>query len=84
MFPFFMQPTVQNECIKMLSLLALPNACRPRAKRYAETVASIATLGNPYMPDSPSMKHTLYALMMTDFMEEISRMRMEYATCVGK
>jgi hypothetical protein len=23
-------------------------------------------------------------LMMTDFMEEISRMRMEYATCVGK
>jgi hypothetical protein len=30
------------------------------------------------------MKHTLHALMMTDFMGEISRMRLKYATCAGK
>jgi hypothetical protein len=28
----------------------------------------MATLGHPYEPDSPSMKQTLHALMMTDFM----------------
>jgi hypothetical protein len=79
-----MQPMVQSKCIKMPSFLVSSDTCRSRAKRYAETMAFIATLGHPYMPDSLSMKHTLHALMMTDFMGEISRMRLKYATCAGK
>jgi hypothetical protein len=68
----------------MISFLASADTCRSRAERYAGTMAFMATLGHPYEPDSPSMKQTLHALMMTDFMGEISRMRLEYACCAGK
>jgi hypothetical protein len=62
----------------------LSDTCRLRAKRYVDSLASIATLGHPYKLDSPSVKQALHALMMTDFMGEISCMRLEYASCVGK
>jgi hypothetical protein len=84
MFPFVMQPKVWSECVGMISFLASSDTCRSSANRYTETMAFIATLGHPYNPDSRSMKQTFHALMMTDFMGEIPRMRMEYASCAGK
>jgi hypothetical protein len=47
-------------------------------------MASIVTLGHPNNSDYPSMKQTLHALMMADFMTEISRMRLENAINAGK
>lgn len=80
-FLFVMQPIARSGCIGMLSFLVSPDTCRRRADRYAETLASIATLAHhPYKPDSPYMKQTFHALMMTDFMRKISRMRLENAS----
>lgn len=48
------------------------------------TVATIPRLAKPANPASPSMKHRLHAQMVTEFMGEIERVQMDYASCAGK
>jgi hypothetical protein len=48
------------------------------------TVADMPRPAKPVKPDSPSMKQTLHALMMTDYMGEISRAQLDYASNAGK
>ncbi|KAM0835644.1 hypothetical protein ACQ4PT_062814 [Festuca glaucescens] len=91
-----MEPKVQSESVRMLSFLESSDTCRSRAKRYADAVASIARLGHPYISlcftedakpvklGSSSMKQTLHAEMLADFMWEIERAQLEYASCAGK
>ncbi|KAM0869192.1 hypothetical protein ACQ4PT_040844 [Festuca glaucescens] len=91
-----MEPKVQSESVRMLSFLASSDTCTSRAKRYADAVASIARLGHPYISlcftedakpvklGSSSMKQTLHAEMLADFMWEIERAQLEYASCAGK
>ncbi|KAM0909006.1 hypothetical protein ACQ4PT_015072 [Festuca glaucescens] len=91
-----MEPKVQSESVRMLSFLASSDTCRSGAKRYADAVASIARLGHPYISlcftedakpvklGSSSMKQTLHAEMLADFMWEIERAQLEYASCAGK
>ncbi|KAM0909005.1 hypothetical protein ACQ4PT_015072 [Festuca glaucescens] len=88
-----MEPKVQSESVRMLSFLASSDTCRSGAKRYADAVASIARLGHPYISlcftedakpvklGSSSMKQTLHAEMLADFMWEIERAQLEYASC---
>jgi hypothetical protein len=91
-----MEPKVQSESVRVLSFLASSDTCRSRAKRYADAVASLARLGHPYISlcftgdakpvklGSSSMKQTFHAEMLADFMWEIERAQLEYASCAGK
>ena len=81
-----MQPTVQGESVRMAYFLASSDTCTSRLRRYADAMASIAMPGHPLWfpgakPDSPSLKETVHASILADFMGEIEGARLEYASC---
>ena len=48
------------------------------------TVDVVPRPAKPVKPDFPCGKQTFHRLMMTHFMGEISRTKLEYASCAGK
>ena len=44
-----MEPKVPTESVRMLPFLGSSDACRSRAKQYADAMASMARLGHPYI-----------------------------------
>jgi hypothetical protein len=61
----------------------LPSTRQPVAA-MPSTVAVVPWLAKPVKLYSPSLKQSLHAEMMTDFMGEIERAQLQYASCTGE
>lgn len=63
--------------------LPLPRTGKPIAD-VPLTIDVVPWPVKPVKTGSPFVKQTLYAFMITGFMEEVSRVQLEYARCAGK